>query len=170
MTFLERDELSYDERLLLWRYALAFESIEAGEGVLDLGCGNGEFAELLGSKGCRVTGVDKDRTRFMELNPSFKFIQTSDPLGLDLGGYDCVVCLEFLEHLDKGIAKELMWRVPKKFILSTPLEDWHGPPTNPYHKFHFRRKELRELLALMDFKILNEVERDGYIFICARRA
>ena len=90
--------------------------MRAGVGrILDLGCGPGQFASLLFDKGVKTyRGVDfssKSIEMAKERCPSFEFIVAdichSDIL--DVSDYDCVVALEFLEHVESDT--ELIQRI-----------------------------------------------------------
>ena len=81
--------------------AMAFELIEPGSRVLDLGCAGGHLGRRLRrEKGCHVTGVD-----LFPLPPGveldeFHVCDLDDPdLPVDVADYDYVLLLDVLEHL-----------------------------------------------------------------------
>ena len=90
----------------LWA-VLADRIMRSGvERILDLGCGPGQFASLLHDKGLRqYRGLDlspKSVEMARKKCPAFEFMvvdlcHTSAMEGYD---YDCVVTLEFLEHVE----------------------------------------------------------------------
>jgi SAM-dependent methyltransferase len=83
--------------------------------VLDLGCGPGQFAALLSDRGITAyRGLDFSK-KSIELAqdhcPAYEFEQAdiSAPGVIESLGYDCVVSLEFLEHVedDVGILRRI---------------------------------------------------------------
>jgi SAM-dependent methyltransferase len=87
--------------------------------VLDLGCGTGRLSARLGEAGFQVDGIDVE-TRAVELGR--RILAERGVTGVTLydgdvfdpthpvaaGGYDAVVCVEVLEHVDQW--RELMHR------------------------------------------------------------
>lgn len=72
--------------------------------VLDMGCGDGIMGQLLGSRGCRVTGIDVSQQALKIAAPHYADVRqldldTDDTPPLWLGYYDALVCLEVLEHI-----------------------------------------------------------------------
>jgi SAM-dependent methyltransferase len=94
--------------------------------ILDLGCGPGQFAELLRDKGIRdYCGLDFSATSIGQARkrcPAFQF-EVADicatPL-LATAAYDTVIALEFLEHVEKetDVIQRLHHRA--RFIASVP--------------------------------------------------
>lgn len=83
-------------------HTLALDAVGAGTRVLDIGCGPGFFDEELARKGCRVTGVDQFppvRPRAFE---SFLLWDETRPFpAVELRGYDYVLLLDIIEHLNQ---------------------------------------------------------------------
>ncbi len=83
--------------------------------VLDLGCGPGQFAALLQDAGlssyCGLDFSSKSIELARQLCPSYEFetADLSQPGVIETRPYDCLVALEFLEHVedDIGILKRV---------------------------------------------------------------
>lgn len=101
------------------------------QSVLDLGCGSGQLAVLLGDRGIkRYCGVDfsGEQIRLARAAcPQFEFVQsdiTSTDI-LECGSYDAIVATEFLEHIDGDL--EVVKRIhPRTFVLAS-LPNYDDP-------------------------------------------
>ena len=96
------DELQAPDFAL--RAAFAEENVQAGERVLDLGCGEGDLTAVLARAGARTLGVDvaeaalaRARRRHPEL--SFERVPIDGPLPLEDGAFDVVWASEVIEHV-----------------------------------------------------------------------
>jgi 2-polyprenyl-3-methyl-5-hydroxy-6-metoxy-1,4-benzoquinol methylase len=109
--------------------------------ILDLGCGPGQFASLLSDKGIyNYCGLDYSKVAIalaQQQSPLHKFIQTdilqSD--ALKVADYDCVVALEFLEHIEQDI--QILQRI------KSGTKFYGTVPNFPYisHVRHFNNKQ-----------------------------
>jgi len=92
--------------------------------VLDLGCGEGDFTELIASKvesvkavDISATAIERAKRRFSQDNIEYicsgalKFVQQ------DKNRYDLIFCLEMLYYLEPNEQEELL------YYLSKTLED-----------------------------------------------
>ena len=77
--------------------------------ILDIGCGSGQVAQLLHDKGLKnYLGIDFSVERICQARlvcPEFRFV-VADIFETDLlshHDYDGVVCLEFLEHVERDL-------------------------------------------------------------------
>lgn len=111
------------------RYNKTMELIPADvESLADVGCGNGIFVNFLVGKrpGLNIIGIDRSEA-------ALKFVKTNkqpgdiNALPLSPRSYDCVTCLEVIEHLPVNIyenALDELCRVAKKYvIISTPFNE-----------------------------------------------
>ena len=90
------------------------------QSLADIGCGNGIFVNYLSQKmqNLNIIGIDRSEA-------ALKFVKTNKQLG-DINAlsvsshmYDCVTCLEVIEHLPENIFEEALnelCRVSKKYV------------------------------------------------------
>ena len=96
------------------------------EKVLDLGCGPGQFASLLHDKGFRqYCGVDFSPrcVEFARQNcPDFEFVVRNvlETNVLESRDYDCLIALEFLEHITEDLTVLQKIRSGTKFFGTVP--------------------------------------------------
>ena len=152
------------------REQFIFESInpEAGDKVLDIGCGLGYFTQLLAKRGS-VCGIDLDREslEFAHKHCGASFL-LSDALSLPFKNstFDYILASEVIEHIpdEKIFLKELK-RVTKKgatIVLTTPSLDGllhvsnicHESGTEYHYKEGYSKKELTEILESAGFEVV----------------
>jgi SAM-dependent methyltransferase len=92
----------------------------AGTGtLLDLGCGNGEFARYATDRGATVTGVDVDRVAIAEAAarvPEATFL-VGDAADPPLGPFAAVVAVQLLEHVVNPVA--VLRAAPAPVVVAT---------------------------------------------------
>lgn len=132
--------------------------------VLDLGCGRGEFLELLKSRGIPCLGVERDPALAAGLKARGLPFERSDIFAfLQSGGADqgAVTAFHFIEHFTAADARDLLrlavgWLKPGgMLLLETPnpasvaaLLNWHKDPDHrtPWHpetlKFYLEQSGL----------------------------
>ena len=167
-------ESAYYEQSSLWlperyqgsdaqRVAIALQWLPpASQGVidiLDVGCGNGIFANQLAEQARRVVAIDRSAAALpWVLAPSSQADAAALPFAD--ASFDCVVSMEMIEHLPPSVFERAlaeMLRVARRYLLlSVPFEedlDAHQVtcPTcafsfHPYH--HMRSFHLADLQAL----------------------
>ena len=144
--FEEKDATWYDEsfslhdhyyhhytrspRYFLWAVIADRIMRDGIQSVLDIGCGPGQVAALLRDKGLKeYFGVDFSQ-RCIEsarlVCPEFRFaIENAFETDLfQILHYDAVVCIEFLEHVERDIELLTRVRCGAKFYGSVPSFPW----------------------------------------------
>jgi len=128
-----------------------------GKTLLDVGCGKGEPAKFLNCKGKLFTiGFDafkpylkecrKDKIHSSYVQGDVRHLPFTDR------SFDIVICLEVLEHMEKGdgekLLKELERMAVKQIILSTPVGKYQQGvfDGNPHqeHKYIWNLAEMQE--------------------------
>ena len=92
--------------------------------ILDVGCGPGQVAQLLYDRGLKdYVGLDFSPQRIgraREICPHYEFF-VADAFQTDLfenGNYDCMLCMEFLEHVNRDT--DIIQRVrPGTYFIGT---------------------------------------------------
>jgi glycosyltransferase involved in cell wall biosynthesis len=82
-------------------HSMALDAVREGAKVLDVGCGPGDFARELLKKKCVIDGADQFAP--LEPSPFREFIRWKEPepLNVDLRGYDYILLLDIIEHLNE---------------------------------------------------------------------
>ena len=113
----------------IWKYITSI--IDKGSDVLDLGCGTGQFAEMLVDNDINLSyGVDFSETAIDMANNLFngKFYKADlyDTSTYDKHFYDNVVCLEVLEHVEYDLKVLSNIKKGSKIIITVPNYDSLG--------------------------------------------
>jgi 2-polyprenyl-3-methyl-5-hydroxy-6-metoxy-1,4-benzoquinol methylase len=104
-----REEPEIDrEAALRFRKAVRAARVSPGDRVLDIGAKWGGFGQGVRSMGLEIdyTGLDlseENVRKATELGLDVRLADASQPLPVDDHEYDCVICLELLEHLPTPI-------------------------------------------------------------------
>ncbi|MFC8504249.1 glycosyltransferase [Pedococcus sp. NPDC057267] len=103
----------------------ALRRTSPGTSVLDLGAGPGAFATVLADSGVTVTAADKFRPTVVDPRVRALTMDLNAPLDLPLDGYDQVLLLDVIEHLNdpEGFLSDLRYQLgpePTELILTTP--------------------------------------------------
>lgn len=159
---------------LRFRKALRAARLQAGERLLDLGARAGNLAQL-----ARRLGLDIEYTG---LELSEENVRTARSLGIDLrqadatkglpvgdAEYDCVVCLELLEHLTSPVVllEEIrrVLRPDGRAVISVPnpyswveiYRELFGRPDTEGHLNAFTTPVIENLLALAGMRIVRRL-------------
>jgi 2-polyprenyl-3-methyl-5-hydroxy-6-metoxy-1,4-benzoquinol methylase len=166
-------------------------SVEQGDRVLDVGCGEGWFCAALAELGVvNVLGVDvaaeavrRARARY----PRLRFeVSGESELPVDDGQVDVIWLGEVIEHVRDGLG--LLGECARvlapggRLLLTTPDHDWrsrlwlglsrraferHFEPRSDHLRF-FTCRSLRSLLEAADFIEVQARTRDGVLAVSAR--
>lgn len=93
------------------RLHLVAKEISSDMAVLDLGCGVGWLVNVLRNSGFNIVGVDLNLPAGSET--SYLLRRSAYETGFDDDMFDCVICLEVIEHLEPKVYSEIK-RILKK--------------------------------------------------------
>jgi len=151
--------------------------------LLDIGCGNGDFAARMQGRGWSVRGMDTDANAAMAATESHGFevdVGSLESLAYAVESFDVVTARHVIEHVHdpKAFMREC-WRILKpggRLVLVTPNvgslghrifgEHWQGLET-PRHLFLFDPITLRSLATTCDIaptSIFSTAQGASYIF------
>lgn len=103
----------YTESRYYFLWSVVSDRMRGFYRVLDLGCGTGQFASLLFDRGFKdYTGIDFSPVAIKTARkccPGFKFVIRDLRDSTEFKDYECVVALEFLEHIenDLGVVSQI---------------------------------------------------------------
>jgi SAM-dependent methyltransferase len=162
--------------------------IQAGERVLDIGCGNGVVDwDVATRTGAFVTGVDRDAAAIAHAQAHYRHerlrFRVGDALAVADGEtFDVVVLSNVLEHLDQRV--EFLRRVrekiePRRLLVRVPLfeRDWRVPlkaelgvdhRLDPTHYTEYRESEFRDEIGRGGFEVVEAEIRWGEIWAVCR--
>ena len=162
--------------------------IQAGERVLDIGCGNGVVDwDVVTRTGAYVTGVDRDADAIAHAQTHYRHerlrFRVGDALAVAAGEtFDVVVLSNVLEHLDQRV--EFLRRVreriePRRLLVRVPLfeRDWRVPlkaelgvdhRLDPTHYTEYRESEFRDEIGRGGFEVVEAEIRWGEIWAVCR--
>jgi len=146
-----------------------------GESVLDVGCGRGEFLELLRDKGCVASGVDIDigmvevcHRKGLDVyhDDAFQFLEKQEAT------YDGIFAANFVEHLTPAQVSDFLKKAYKalksngRLVIAVP-----NPESIAVHLYEFWRdathvrmysKSLLEfMLAYAGFEVVESGENEA---------
>lgn len=160
---------------VVWRVKIAYEMIEPGSAVLDVGCGDGTLCKLLmKNKKCETVGIDISKDAIAKARAKGVDAILMDveklPLPFDDSSFDYVVALDVLEHLrePKKVLRELV-RVTRKYgIFSYGNTAWwrnrielllgkvpkHAPFKCGQHLQYWNFFDFKKLIETSGFKLV----------------
>lgn len=150
--------------LSISRYLFAANFIGADDLVIDVPCGTGYGAAILGSTGCNVLGIDIDEDSIRHARDMYKYPNVNFEIG-DMMDYkfpeaDVIVCLDGLEHVEDGEAliQRFIANLSEggRLIVTVPINEDHIRPDahNPFHLADYDEESFRELLERYFSKVM----------------
>src|SRR5512146_432443 len=120
-----------------WRsWNLIFEEVplEPGQTFLDLGCGIGDQARELASRGCRVIGLDANQelieTAILERRPNCEFricdLRNTPNLSIRVDGIWCSFVAAYITNLAQFLRGWAQLLLPGGWIAITEIDDLFG--------------------------------------------
>lgn len=160
-----------------WRYEQAAEMVNAGDKVVDLGCGIGYGSRVLAKNAEFVLGVDdsEDAIEYARANyPHKNAVYCIKDIFAVEDEFDVVVAFEILEHTDNPIKFfNLLKRIAKrKVVMSTPHISLDAAGY-PFHYRHYSEGEIRALFEAIGFRVatleIKEFSNGKAVFCVAER-
>lgn len=114
------DELADRKRL-----HLVIKEISGQKAILDLGCGEGWLVKSLRSSGFNIVGLDPNLPVNSENN--YLFRKSAYDTGFEDDTFDCILCIETIEHLEPRAyaeIKRILTRGGMLFV-TTPKKRWN---------------------------------------------
>jgi len=161
------------------RFAHVIKMLEPkrGEGILDIGCGNGIYANSFSFHfGAKVIGIDIDKKRIKianeianSLENKAEFIcRDAEKLNFPRQSFDKIICLEVIEHIsnDRSLINKLSSFLKKGgiFVISTvkkerlsekrELEKFKNAKKGKHVRSGYEFAEFKEMLNGAGFQIL----------------
>jgi SAM-dependent methyltransferase len=161
--------------------------VDAGDRVLDIGCGNGALAsDVARERKAVVTGIDQSgasirAARAAHGGESITFIE-GDARRLPAGAFDVVILSNVLEHLDDRVAflRDTVARTgARRVLVRVPLfeRDWRVPlkrelgvehRLDPTHRIEYTQEEFDAEMTAAGFTVEERQVRWGEIWAVCR--
>ena len=152
-----------EEKIFLPRYWLALSLIDfRGRRCVDLGGGEGTFAEMVREKGNKVCVVDISQQGVLMAQRKGLDAQvvdlSQDKYPFETDSMDAVFCLEAIEHLEnpQNCLAEISRIIRPNGILIISTPNAEEPNNYPHHLHAWTYKEFRELIMKFNFTIEKE--------------
>jgi SAM-dependent methyltransferase len=108
------------------RIRLVRSQVSKKMAILDVGCGSGWLVETLRREGYNAIGIDPN---LQDANSSSYLLKRSAyETGFADNSFDCIICLETIEHLEPRVYAEIR-RIGKNegwLLITTPKKRWNG--------------------------------------------
>ncbi len=153
------------------RYVLAEKLVDKGK-VLDVGCGDGNFAKILERRGCQVIGCDIDPELVKKAKQGIEaFVCNVEKEELPRGNFDYITCIDVIEHVIDPVKLLNNLRGKSKYIvITTPNACWladrlkilggnvsrHNAYQMGQHLWYWSYSQFKKFLQENDFEILDE--------------
>lgn len=151
----------------------------AGNNILDIGCGSGEFLSYCSMKGLSVWGVEPNANARMAANANGITRIVDDFMQIERvdSGFDCITLWHVLEHIyDQGRTLERISSLLNDngiLVIALPnLMSWDARAFKsfwagydvPRHLYHYTRKTFPALAENCNFELLNIIPQklDAY--------
>jgi 2-polyprenyl-3-methyl-5-hydroxy-6-metoxy-1,4-benzoquinol methylase len=157
------ERYEYDEgkvyaggNILRRHYEFALDFVRQRDIVMDAGCGNGFGTAILAAKAKHAIGLDRSQEVIEEARRRHPGVAMSFVVGDVLrtpfrgDSFDCVLCMETLEHLNGVQFTDEIHRIVKKdgsLVISVPQDRFGHIPMSPYHVKEYNVDELKRLLS-----------------------
>lgn len=131
--------------------------------VLDIGCGPGQFGELMRDRGITdYTGIDISSVAVKMAQAKGLNCHVKDVFTMDLAGYDTITMLEVLEHIENDIQLIEMIPAGTNIVFSVP-DFWSATHVRVYKSANeiLKRYSMLKIKAIHPFKLSNST-----IYLC----
>ncbi|HAL62685.1 MAG TPA: hypothetical protein DCP08_09820 [Chloroflexi bacterium] len=154
----EKGYIDSGENVRYLRFYLQF--FDSGARVLDVGCGRGEFLELLRDKGCQASGIDAEQGMVETCLKKGLHVEKGDALAYlakEREAYDAIFAGNFVEHLTPSKTLDLLEKTYKalksggRLVVTTP-----NPESIVVHLHEFWRDGTHQRLyqrSLLEFML-----------------
>ncbi|MGA2628256.1 MAG: class I SAM-dependent methyltransferase [Candidatus Bathyarchaeia archaeon] len=107
------------------RLRIVAKEISPDMAILDLGCGDGWLVNALRNRGFNIVGIDPN----LPDGPESPYLhrRSAYETGFDDDTFDCIICVETIEHLEPRAYAEIerILKSSGKLIVTTPKKKWN---------------------------------------------
>jgi len=142
-----------------YRWSYVLNKIEINDSFLDVGMGHGYFLNSVGRRFSKkkIYGFDLAKHGlFFKASPFTWFIGDGQKIPFPDHSFDCVTCLEVIEHLESPLMNNVLSEIRRvarnQIIITVPYDEL--TPTYKGHKQKFTLVRLESLFPCANFTIL----------------